>query len=73
MSNSNVLPLLNFSSELGVAVLELADVVKLPLAGLTGCKGVASSLQGNLVVGVNGNGGKSALSAARLADAVGSG
>lgn len=71
MSNSNALPLLDLRLELGLTLLKLADVIKLPLSRLTGGKGVARSLQGNLVVGVNGDGRERALSAARLADAVG--
>ena len=71
MSNSNVLPLFNFSGEIGVAGLELADMVKFPLTRFTGGKRVARALQGNLIAGINGDGRKGALSATRLADAVG--
>jgi len=49
MSHSNALPLFDLSLELRVALLESADVVKLPLSRLTSGKRVARSLQGNLV------------------------
>ena len=70
MSDSNVLPLLDFGRKLGVATLKLRDVVKLPLPRLAGGKSVARTLQGDLVVGVDSNRRESALAATRLADAV---
>ena len=73
MSDSNVLPLLDFGRKLGVATLKLRDVVKLPLPRLAGGKSVARTLQGDLVVGVDSNRRESALAATRLADAVGVG
>lgn len=73
MSDSNVLPLLDFGRKLGVATFKLGDVVELPLPRLTSGKSVARTLQGNLVIGVDSNGRKSALAATRLADAVGVG
>ena len=70
MSDSNVLPLLDFGRKLGVATLKLRDVVKLPLPRLAGGKSVARTLQGDLVVGVDGDGRESALATTRLADAI---
>jgi len=70
MSHSNALPLFDFSFELRVALLEGADMVKLPLTRLTGSKGVACPLQGNLVTGVDGDAGQRTLAPTRLADAV---
>lgn len=47
-------------------------MVELPLSRLTSGKGVARSLQSDLVVGVDSDGRQSALAATRLADTVGS-
>lgn len=70
MSNSNALPLLDLGLEVSIALLELRDVIKLPLSRLTSGKSVARSLQGNLVVGVDGNSRERSLATTRLADAV---
>lgn len=73
MSNSNTLPLLQLSLKLRIASLEVADMVKLPLPRFASSKGIASSLQGDFVVGINRDSRERAFPSTSLADAVCSG